>query len=133
MENDSCKISTSEHLSLRKQMRDASPPPKVCFLSKSFEETNKRIKSSLFFSLALSFLCCSLCDESLLSCSSLNEWVSDVINEENRRKERRAPFYNTCKSFVFFFEREKQFLKLGLYTLNQMQSLFFLLINSFAF
>jgi len=39
-----CKISTSEHLFKRKQMRRLSPPPKVCFLSKSFEETNKRIK-----------------------------------------------------------------------------------------
>ena len=35
----------------------------------------------------------------------------DVINEENRRKERRAPFYiNTRESFVFFFyEREAIF------------------------
>ena len=45
----------------------------------------------------------------------------DVINEENRRRERRAPFYDyTLESFVFFFlSREKQFLKLGLYTLNK--------------
>ena len=46
----------------------------------------------------------------------------DVINEENRRKDRRAPFYEHLREFCFFFlsEREKQFLKLGLYTLNQM-------------
>jgi hypothetical protein len=48
------------------------------------------------------------------------------MRKTEEEKTDAPPFINTREYCFFFYERE-QFLKLGLYTLNTMESLFFLL------